>query len=172
MNSGFIDSDHWVHDKKLGGGRLIGEACHLMDVCVYLAGSLIDSVCVNSLGTNVDLMTDNASIMLKFKNGSNAVINYFSNGSKKYSKERLEVYNQNQTWIIDNYRTTKAFGVKGFRSLKTKLDKGHKYQFKQLIKKIKIGGNPLINYDQLLNVTKASFAIVESIKQAKWVKVC
>ena len=88
MNAGFIPMNHWVHDLKQGGGRIIGEACHLMDVCVYLSGSLIKSVCMNALGEKTNLTTDNASIMLKFINGSNAVINYFSNGSKKYSKRK------------------------------------------------------------------------------------
>ena len=77
MNAGFISKDHWVHDLKSGGGRIIGEACHLMDVCVYLSGSLIQSICMNSLGRDMNLATDNVSIMLRFHNGSNAVINYF-----------------------------------------------------------------------------------------------
>ena len=82
MNAGFIPLDHWVHDLKQGGGRIIGEACHLIDVCVFLSGSLVKSVVMSALGNENILTTDNASIMLKFQNGSNAVINYFSNGSK------------------------------------------------------------------------------------------
>ncbi|MBT6938886.1 MAG: Gfo/Idh/MocA family oxidoreductase, partial [Candidatus Marinimicrobia bacterium] len=158
MNAGFIPLNHWVHDMEQGGGRIIGEACHLMDVCVYLSGSLIKSVCMNSLGNSPSIDTDNASILLKFHNGSNAVINYFSNGSKKYSKERVEVYSQERTWIVDNYKKTEAFGVKGFKTIKTKLDKGHKNQFHELIRRTQNGGKPLIPIDEIINVTKASFA--------------
>ena len=66
MNAGFIPKDHWVHDLESGGGRIIGEACHLMDVCVYLSESLITSVCMNGMGKSTNLATDNASIILNF----------------------------------------------------------------------------------------------------------
>jgi len=171
MNAGFIPKDHWVHDSEQGGGRIIGEACHLMDVCVYLSGSLIKSVCMNGLGKETNLVTDNASIMLKFQNGSNAVINYFSNGSKKYSKERVEVYSQERTWIMDNYRKTEAFGVNGFKILKTKMDKGHKNQFHELIHRTQNGGKPLIPIDEIINVTQASFAAIQSMKTKKWIEI-
>jgi predicted dehydrogenase/threonine dehydrogenase-like Zn-dependent dehydrogenase len=171
MNAGFIPKDHWVHDLESGGGRIIGEACHLMDVCVYLSGSLIESVCMNGLGDKTDLATDNASILLKFQNGSNAIVNYFSNGSKKYSKERVEVYYQERTWVVDNYRKTEAFGVKGFKTLKTKMDKGHKNQFHELIRRTQNGGKPLIPIDEIINVTKASFAAIESMKTRKWIEI-
>jgi predicted dehydrogenase/threonine dehydrogenase-like Zn-dependent dehydrogenase len=169
MNAGFIPKDHWIQDIDVGGGRIIGEACHLMDVCAYLSGSLIESVCMN--GLEKDLATDNASILLKFQNGSNAVINYFSNGSKKFSKERLEVYSQERTWVVENYRKTEAFGVSGFKALKTKLDKGHKNQFKELVKRVRNGGEPLIPINEIINVTKASFAAIESMKTRTWINL-
>ena len=171
MNAGFIPKEHWVHDLESGGGRIIGEACHLIDVCVFLTGGLVESVCMNNLGESSDLVTDNASILLKFQNGSNAVINYFSNGSKKHSKERVEVYSQERTWIVDNYRKTEAFGVNGFRTLKTKMDKGHKNQFHELIQRTQNGGEPLIPINEIINVTKASFAAIESMKTRKWINV-
>ncbi|MGY8788540.1 MAG: bi-domain-containing oxidoreductase, partial [Fidelibacterota bacterium] len=171
MNAGFIPKEHWVHDLESGGGRIIGEACHLIDVCVFLSGALVESICMNNLGESSDSVTDNASILLKFQNGSNAVINYFSNGSKQYSKERVEVYSQERTWIVDNYRKTEAFGVNGFRTLKTKIDKGHKNQFYELIQRTLNGGEPLIPINEIINVTKASFAAIESMKTRKWINV-
>ncbi len=171
MNAGYVAKNHWVHDIKQGGGRIIGEACHLIDVCVYLSGSLIESVCMNAYGKEADLRTDNASILLKFKNGSNAIINYFSNGSKKYSKERVEVYSQERTWIIDNYRKTEAFGVKGFKTLKTKLNKGHNNLFHELILRTKNGGDSLIPFNDIVNVTKASFNAIESLKTKQWIDI-
>ncbi len=171
MNAGFIPKEVWVHDMNIGGGRIIGEACHYMDLCVYLTSSEITSVCINGMGENPAPNLDNASILLKFKNGSNAVINYFANGSKAYSKERIEVYSRERTWITDNFRTTCAFGVKGFRNLKTTIDKGHKAQFMEYIGRIQKGGDPLIPFSEIVNVTKASFAAISSLKEKRWVEI-
>ena len=164
MNAGYIPPEVWVHDLEVGGGRIIGEACHYIDLCTYLAGSKVKSVCMNSMGTNPQENTDNASILLKYENGTNAVINYFANGSKAYSKERIEAYNQEKTLIIDNWRTLKGYGTKGFSKLKTRLDKGHKNQFKLLVESIK-SGQPIIPFDEIINTTRASFAAIQSLKE-------
>jgi predicted dehydrogenase len=171
MNAGFIPANVWVHDMEVGGGRIIGEACHYIDLCIYLTGSLVKEVCMNAMGENSDVNTDNASILLKFENGSNAVINYFANGAKSYSKERVEVYKQEQTWIMDNFRTTKGFGVKGFSDLKTKIDKGHQQQFRLLVDRLKNGGDVLIPFEEIINTTKASFAAIKSMQSNNWVKI-
>jgi predicted dehydrogenase len=169
MNAGNIPANVWVHDMQVGGGRIIGEACHFIDLITYLTGSKVKAVCMNAMGVNPDENTDNASILLKYENGSTGVINYFSNGSKAYSKERLEVYSQDRTLIMDNFRKTEAFGFKGFSKLKTKLDKGHKNQFHQLISQTKNGGPALIPFEEIVNTTKASFAAIESLKSNAWV---
>ena len=171
MNAGFIPSDVWVHDMEVGGGRIIGEACHFIDLCTYLSGSKVVAVCMNAMGVNPSENTDNASILLKYENGTNAVINYFSNGSKAYSKERLEVFSQERTLIMDNWRKLKGFGFKGFSKSSTKQDKGHYNQFNELIASQKTGGNPIIPFEEIINTTKASFAAIESLKQGKWVEV-
>jgi predicted dehydrogenase/threonine dehydrogenase-like Zn-dependent dehydrogenase len=171
MNAGFIPLNVWVHDLKIGGGRIIGEACHFIDLCNYLTSSNVISVCMNSMGTSPQENTDNASILLKFEDGSNAVINYFSNGNKAYSKELLEVYSQERTVIMDNFRKTEAFGFKGFSGLKTKLDKGHQTQFHELIKRVRVGGEPLIPFESIINTTRASFAAITSLKENRWVNV-
>ena len=132
---------------------------------------MISSVCMTGLGNSPELDTDNASILLNFTNGSNAVINYFSNGSKKYSKERLEVHAQERSWIIDNYRLTKAYGVPGFNTLKTKIDKGHRNQFEKYIQKIRDGGDSLIPINHIINVTRASLAAIDSLQRKSWVEL-
>lgn len=169
MNAGHIPSNVWVHDLKIGGGRIIGEACHFIDLITYLTGSKVKSVCMNAMGQKPEENTDNASILLKYENGSTGVINYFANGSKAYSKERLEAYSQERTLIMDNFRTTKGYGFKGFSKMKTKMDKGHKNQFHTLIKQLKSGGKQLIPMEELVNTTKASFAAVDSLKEGKWI---
>ena len=171
MNAGNIPANVWVHDMQVGGGRIIGEACHFIDLITFFTGSKVTEVCMNAMGVNPNDNTDNASILLKYENGSTGVINYFSNGSKAYSKERVEVYSQERTAIIDNFRQTTGYGFRGFSKLKTGLDKGHKNQFDQLINRVKTGGEPLIPYNEIINTTKASFAAIESLKNNSWIKI-
>lgn len=171
MNAGSIPANVWIHDMNVGGGRIIGEACHFIDLITYLTGSKVVSVCMNAMGENPNENTDTATIMLKYENGSTGVINYFANGSKSYPKERIEIYSQERTAVIDNFRITTGFGFKNFTKLKTSLDKGHKEQFQLLINQVKNGGNPLIPFDEIVNTTKASFAAISSLKNKSWVSI-
>jgi predicted dehydrogenase/threonine dehydrogenase-like Zn-dependent dehydrogenase len=171
MNAGFIPPNVWVHDMEVGGGRIIGEACHFIDLITYLCGSKVKAVCMNAMGVTPEENTDNASILLKYENGTNAVINYFANGSKAYSKERVEVFHQDRTLIMDNWRKLTGFGFKNFSSASSKQDKGHQNQFNLLIESIQKGGEPIISMDELINTTKASFAAIESLKTGAWVAV-
>ncbi len=171
MNSGNIPANIWVHDMKTGGGRIVGEACHYMDLITFLTGSKIKAVCMNAMGENPQANTDNASILLQYENGSTGVINYFSNGSKAYSKERIEVYAQERTIITDNFMVTEGFGTKGFSKLKTNIDKGHSAQFRLLVERVKNGGAQLIPMDEIVNTTLASFAAIESLMKREWISV-
>jgi predicted dehydrogenase/threonine dehydrogenase-like Zn-dependent dehydrogenase len=171
MNSGFIPPENWVHDVNIGGGRIIGEACHYIDLMIFLTGSMVSEVVMNALGNNPTDNTDNAIITLKFVNGSQGVINYFSNGNKAYSKERIEVYSQGRTLIIDNFRKMTGYGFKRFSSISSSINKGHRAQFKQLIQQIKKGSGPLIPFEELVNTTKASLAALKSLKTGSWIKV-
>jgi len=148
MNAGFIPASSWVHDLTTGGGRIIGEACHYIDLCSFLAGSQVVSVCMNALGPDPGEQTDNASILLRYANGSNAVINYFSTGHKAYAKERIELHAQGKTLVLDNWRSLKGYGIKGFNEVKTRQDKGHDAQFALLVKRIEGGGEALIAFDE------------------------
>lgn len=170
MNAGFIPASSWVHDRAVGGGRILGEACHFIDLITFLTGSRVTAVCMNAMGTNPTETTDSASILLRYENGSTGVINYFSNGNKAYSKERVEVYSQERTLVLDNFRTLEGYGFKGFSKLKTTQDKGHKAQFQALIERIQSGGAPLIPFDEIVNTTQASFAALRSLKEGRWVE--
>ena len=171
MNAGFIPPEVWVHDLSVGGGRIIGEACHFIDLCSYLAGSDVVAVCANALGENPQDNTDNMSIILRYRNGSNAVINYFANGSKSYPKEKVEVFYQEKVLALDNWRTLKGYGFKGFSKMKGRMDKGHNAEFSLLNDKIKNGGSALIPFDSIVNTTKASFACIESMKSNSWIEI-
>ena len=171
MNAGEIPASSWVHDLAVGGGRIVGEACHFIDLCSYLTGSRVVSVCMNAMGISPEENTDNASILLHYENGSNAVINYFANGNKAYSKERIEVHSQGRSLVLDNWRTLRGFGFKGFSRLKKKQDKGHFEQFRLLIERLKSGGGALIPYEEIINTTRASFAAIESLRDGRWVEL-
>ncbi len=169
MNAGFIPPNSWVNDMKVGGGRIIGEACHFLDLCSFFADSPITAVCMNGLGLSPDENTDNASILVRLANGSNAVINYFSNGSKAYAKERIEIFSQERTFVIDNWKETKGYGANNFKTIKSSIDKGHKAQFQKLIDSVKRGEPSLIPFESIINTTRASFACLQSLKENGWI---
>ena len=171
MNAGYIPPEAWVQDMEVGGGRVIGEACHFIDLCSFLADSKVVAVCMNALGENPQENTDNVSILLKYENGTNAVINYFANGSKSYVKERVEVFSQEKVLVLDNWRKLEGFGVKGFSKMTGTMDKGHKRQFALLNERVQKGGEALIPFESIVNTTRASFACIESLKKKAWVEI-
>ncbi|TAH15219.1 MAG: dehydrogenase [Runella slithyformis] len=171
MNAGFIAANSWVHDRAVGGGRILGEACHFIDLITFLTGSRVTAVCMNAMGQNPSETTDSGTILLRYENGSTGVINYFSNGHKAYSKERVEVYSQERILILDNFRTLTGYGFKGFSKMNIQQDKGHKAQFQQLLENIRADGPPLIAFDEIVNTTQATLAAIESLKQGNWVPI-
>lgn len=170
MNAGFIPENSWLHDLETGGGRIIGEACHYIDLISFLAGSSVESVIMNGMGVRQEANTDNASILLKYKNGSTGVINYFANGSKSYAKERIEVYSQQKTIVIDNFRRAEFFGFSR-GSMKSVQDKGHASQFKKWLASVRDGGSAIIPADELFNTSRAVILAVESMKEGRWMNV-
>lgn len=171
MNAGFIPAESWVHDIEIGGGRIIGEACHFIDLCSFLTGSSVKSVCMNAMGEKPQENTDNATIILRYENGSNAVINYFANGSKEYPKERVEVFSKERVLVLDNWRKLKAYGVKGFSKKRGVIDKGQANEFQILNDHLTNGGKQPIPFDSIINTTKASFAAIQSLKENRWIEI-
>lgn len=167
FNAGFIPANHWVHNPEVGGGRIIGEACHFMDLFQFLTGSLITEVSATALGQNPSVNCDNVSIQVKATNGSIAVINYFANGHKAYSKERIELYSQGRNIIIDNFRKMEAYGFKSFSKMSSSQNKGHAEQFGAYINFLTKGGEPLISFSEIYNSTRASILAVESLMKSE-----
>jgi len=170
MNAGFIPANSWVHDLKVGGGRIVGEACHLIDLITYFTGSLVDEIVMSAAGQEPDESTDNATLTLKYKNGSLGVINYFSNGNKAYSKERIEIYSQGRNLVIDNFRKLECYGFSSGGFSRSQ-DKGHQNQFKQLQSRLSEGGKELIPFEETLNTSRAVLCAIESLKTGAWIKV-
>ncbi|WP_278389160.1 bi-domain-containing oxidoreductase, partial [Idiomarina abyssalis] len=112
MNAGAIPVDHWTQDIEVGGGRIIGEACHFIDLARFLVGSEIVSVQTRRVGDvgSGDIVDDKASITLGFADGSLATIHYFSNGANSFPKERVEVFTAGRVLQLDNFRKLKGYG--------------------------------------------------------------
>ncbi len=108
---------------------------------------------------------------MKYENGSNAVINYFANGSKAYAKERIEVYAQQKVFVINNWRRLEGYGVKGFSKKSGSLDKGQQSMFALLNERIIHGGEALILMDSIVNTTRAAFAAIRSLKEKSWINI-
>lgn len=170
MNAGFIPRNSWVHDLKVGGGRIVGEACHMVDLITFLSDSIVDEVMMTAGGENPEENTDNATLLLRYKNGSLGVINYFSNGSKAYAKERVEVYSQGRTLIIDNFRRLECYGFAS-KGMSRSQDKGHLDQFKLLKERMSHGGNELIPFREIMNTSLTVLCAIESLKSGSWIKV-
>jgi len=171
-NAGIIPSHVWVHDQEVGGGRIVGEACHFIDLLSYIAGSPIRTVSAFQMGQGVAVKEDKMAIVLSFADGSIATVNYFGNGAKSYPKETLEIFSEGRILRLDNFRKLTGFGFKGFRKLKTHtMDKGHHLQFQKFVDKVANGGDPLLSLDEMVNVTLASFAAVTSALESRTVEI-
>ncbi len=172
INAGAIPPDHWVHDPSRGGGRIIGEACHFIDLMVFLSGSLVDTVAAFQVGEGPAIREDKMSIILRFADGSVGTVNYFANGSKSYPKETLEVFSDGRVIRTENFRKTRAYGFKGFRTVSTfRQEKGHAAEVAAFLERIRDGGTPLIPLEQIVNVTLASFAAVTSAREMRTVRI-
>ncbi|GAB4001662.1 bi-domain-containing oxidoreductase [Spirosoma daeguense] len=171
VNAGAIPANNWVHDRAIGGGRILGEACHFIDLVTFLTGSRVVRVCMDGMGQQPTETTDSASMLLRYENGATGVINYFSNGSKAYSKERVEVYSQERTLILDNFRQLTGYGFRKFSRMAGRQDKGHTTLVRQFIEQIQEGGEPLISFADIVNTTQTALAALQSLRENSWVNV-
>ncbi len=131
-NAGFIPNDHWTQDEKIGGGRIIGEAIHFIDVIQYLDGSELESLEVKFARNDAYPKNDNALISLKFSSGAIGNIIYTSMGSKKYPKEQLRVFSNGQVYEMDNYIKMNQYGNVKNSKVKLRQDKGIKDEYKYI----------------------------------------
>ena len=119
VNAGFIPKDHWTQDPLKGGGRIIGECCHFIDLIRFLVGKKIVSINGQAMfsGSARDIMVDQSSITLGFEDGSFGTIVYLSNGASSFPKERVEVFTEGKVLQLDNFRKLKGFGWSGFKKM-------------------------------------------------------
>ncbi|XOV72651.1 MAG: bi-domain-containing oxidoreductase [Verrucomicrobiota bacterium] len=162
VNAGCIPPDHWTQDPEVGGGRLLGEGCHFIDLLRFLAGSSIGSAKVSYTTPNGLDTQDTFSIQISFADGSIGTVHYFANGSKSFPKERLEVFCGGGVLQLDNFRTLQGFGWKGFSKQKSGgQDKGHNAELKAVVDALEQGKQAPIPFDEIVEVTDVSLALVE-----------
>jgi len=171
VNAGYIPLNHWTQDEDLGGGRIIGEACHFIDLITFLVGAAPVSMSAHALPNNGKYREDNVSMTFTFPDGSLGVVDYLANGDKSMPKERLEVFCEGMVAVLDDYVSLSV--VKdGKRKVENMAqDKGWKAEMTAIASAIKNGGEPPIPYEQIIGVTKATFAAVESIRSKSTVEI-
>jgi predicted dehydrogenase/threonine dehydrogenase-like Zn-dependent dehydrogenase len=171
VNAGFIQSNHWTQDPAIGGGRIIGEACHFIDVLTFLVGAPPVSVSAHALPNGGKYSEDNVSMTFTFHDGSIGVVDYLANGDKSMPKERLEVFCEGMVAVLDDYvsLTVVKDGKKNVES--GAQDKGWKGEMAAFAEAIQSGGEAPIPYEQLIGVTKSTFAAVESIRSRNSVEI-
>ena len=168
MNAGNIPADHWTQDIEVGGGRIIGEACHFVDLMRYLADSEIVSVQARRMGNSdaVAVTEDKAAIILGFADGSFGTIHYLANGAASFPKERVEVFAAGKVLQLDNFRKLTGHGFKGFSKMNLwQQDKGQKACAKAFLDTVNSGQPAPISAQQIFEVAKITIEIAQQLRE-------
>lgn len=167
INAGYVDPKHWIQDPEIGGGRILGEVCHFIDLCNFLTKSKAVKVQAIAMGSqSSSQLSDTLSIQIKYANGSIASIQYFSNGSKKMEKECIQLFFNSKILELHNFKKIQGFGIHTSNDLFLTQDKGYKIQFKELF-------NPDSDYfnesyfDEICHVSDICFEIIDQLQESK-----
>ena len=162
VNAGAIPAAHWTQDRTVGGGRLVGEGCHFVDLLRFLAGAPIESFQVARME---GATSDTASVTLRFADGSLGTILYLANGSKAFPKERLEVFAAGRVLQLDNFRRLTGFGWPGFTKMNLwRQDKGQAVCAAAFVNALKSGAASPISLIELIEVSRISIQIEEALR--------
>src|SRR5260370_19986675 len=128
INAGYLPSDHWVNDREQGGGRILGEVCHFVDLMMFLASSPITEVEGRTLRRSPRYSGDNVLISIRFANGSEGTLSYLANGDRAFSKERLEVFGGGAVAVLEDFRRLELVrdGRQQTVRSRSRQDKGHR----------------------------------------------
>jgi predicted dehydrogenase len=170
FNAGMIPADHWTQDDATGGGRIVGEACHAIDLATYLANSPVVRVFAESIGGPMapQITDDQCFITLRHANGSVSNVAYLAGGDKACPKERVEVFGGGKVAVIDDFRTAEGWaGGRRTRLWKGTQDKGHGAELDAFIGAIRNGMNSPIAWEELRSTTLASLLAVQSLREGR-----
>ena len=170
VNAGSIPKDHWLHDPVVGGGRIVGEACHWFDlVCFLLDTEIVEVHAVAPAGGQPG---DQATISMKMEDGSSATLHYITSGHRSYPKERIDVFVDGKVVTLDNFRRLNGYGWRKRRRKNLfRQDKGHRAEIRSFVANVSQGGAPLIRPSTLWNVTAATLCAMESLATGEAVGV-
>lgn len=171
VNAGPIPLNHWTQDPEIGGGRIIGEGCHFIDFITFLVGEAPISVNAIALPDGGKYREDNVSMTFTFPDGSIGIVDYLANGDKSFPKERVEVFCGGQVSVLDDFVALQTIRDGRKTEAKGAQDKGHVAEWKAFAKSIYEGGMPPIPYEQLIGVTKSTFAAVEALRTGSMVSI-
>lgn len=171
INAGYLPPDHWTHDPQIGGGRILGEVCHFVDLLIHLAGSPPVEVNAQALPDAGRYRGDNLAAQIRFVNGALGTISYAANGDRGLGKERLEIFGGGQAAVLDDFRRLELAAGGRKRRHKSAPDKGHKAEMIALVEAVRSGAASPIPFEQAVLATKTTFAIVESITSGGSIKV-
>lgn len=164
INAGAIAKDSWIQDDKQGGGRIIGEGCHFIDLCRFLVGAkIIGATGIGMQNSHDAITTDKVMMNLQFEDGSIAAIQYLANGSSAFPKERIEVFSEGRVLQIDNFNALRAWGVKGVSKRLWRQDKGNSACVAAFVDAVHQGGASPIAVDELLEVSRAALDIHQQV---------
>jgi predicted dehydrogenase/threonine dehydrogenase-like Zn-dependent dehydrogenase len=169
VNAGALPDNHWTQTAE-GGGRVVGEACHFIDLLRFLFGSAITSVQAMHLGRTaaVKVPEDKITFTLGFADGSIGTIHYFANGHRSYAKERLQVFCGGRVLDLDNFRKLTGYGWSGFTKMNLwSQDKGHAAEMRALVDALRSGGEAPIPFAEIVEVTQASFDVVAAARSQR-----
>jgi predicted dehydrogenase/threonine dehydrogenase-like Zn-dependent dehydrogenase len=169
INAGHLPPDHWVNDREQGGGRILGEACHFVDLLMFLAGSPVVEVEARSVGNSPRYSGDNLMISLRFANGSGGTISYLANGDRAFSKERIEVFGGGSAAMIEGFRRLEMVrdGRKEITHSRWRQDKGHRSEWAAFAQAVQREEEAPIRFEELVGTTLATLRIDESAATGK-----
>lgn len=167
VNAGAIPAGHWTQDPAQGGGRIVGEACHFIDLLRHLAGHPIDQVLSATLGKGATRgAADSVSFTLRFADGSIGTVHYLANGSKAYPKERIEVFCGGRILQIDNFRRMSGWGWPGFKRMNLwRQDKGTQACVQAFVEAVRQGSGMPIPWDEMAEVARVSIQVAEAARE-------
>ncbi len=163
VNAGYLEANHWYHDPDQGGGRIIGEGCHFVDLIAYLVGSSIQTVYAVGMDNVGRYHNDNVGITLTFADGSVGNVLYLANGDAALPKERVEVYSQGATAILDDFSQMHLYRQGRRKSLKRRWDKGHRGEVLAFVDAVREGKPLPTPFEACVDSTAATLAVMDSL---------
>jgi len=165
VNAGVLPPDNWHHDPEVGGGRILAEGCHFIDLLRHIAGAPILRAKATYLGGVAGRLRDTASLELGFADGSIGTVHYFGNGDMNFPKERIEVFCAGRVLQLDNFRVLRGFGWKGFSLFKTsRQDKGHRAGFAAFVNAVESGGPAPIPSDEMFETSRIAVELARQLE--------